>query len=56
MKAFSMQPIFPGMNIQENVDKADSLMKSGLPYNPFIWEPYREIDPDAYIRDRFVQY
>ena len=55
MKAFSMQPIFTGMNIQENVNRADSLMKAGLSYNPFIWEPYREIDPDAYIRDRFVQ-
>lgn len=57
MKAFSMQPVFggAGMDIKGNIQKAKELMQAGLSYNPFVWEPYRDADEDAYIRDRFIQ-
>ena len=54
MKAFSMQPIFPGMDIRANIATAKDLQNAGLPYNPFIWEPMREISYDDPIREKFV--
>ena len=54
MKAFSMQPIFPGMDIRGNIATAKDLQNAGLPYNPFIWEPMREISYDDPIREKFV--
>ena len=43
MKAFSMQPEFPGMDIPRNIGIAQKLQNVGLTYNPFIWLPHREI-------------
>ena len=56
MKAFQMQPIFPGMNIPENISVATTLQNAGFRYNPFPWLPERMVSYDDPIRDKFVKY
>lgn len=53
MKAFDEVPVFGSMNVQENIDNANTWLKDGARYNFFPWEN-KNISYDDPIRDTYV--